>query len=256
MSSQAAEPATGLLTSEQQPHAAADALADSRRTRSRRWILLTAVVAVALGIAAVLIAVSSSGPSTARQSPAAIEQLFAGIPQHGALLGQPSAPVKVTEFADLQCPFCRDYTLSIFPRIVRRYVRTGKVSIRFDFMNRLGPQSDVAAKAGVSASDQNMLWNFIDVFYNDQGVERTGYVTSSFLAKIGDSIPGFDTSRMMRDRIRPAAAAAVREDQVRAVRDGAKGTPSFLIQRAGHPSILLLGDPAVESVLAKLVAAS
>ena len=49
--------------------------------------------------------------------------MLAGIPQSGIHLGSPSAPVRLVEFADLQCPFCREYTLQTLPQLVQDYVR-------------------------------------------------------------------------------------------------------------------------------------
>ena len=51
------------------------------------------------------------------------------------------------EFADLQCPFCRDYTLNALPAIVEEYVRPGKVKLVFAGMSFIGPDSETALRA-------------------------------------------------------------------------------------------------------------
>jgi hypothetical protein len=38
-----------------------------------------------------------------------------GIPQQGTQLGDPKSPLVLTEFADLQCPFCKQYTRNVRP---------------------------------------------------------------------------------------------------------------------------------------------
>ena len=44
---------------------------------------------------------------------------------------------------------------------------------RVEFMEQQG--------AALAAGRQDKLWNFIDVFYREQGPEFTGYVTDRFL---------------------------------------------------------------------------
>jgi hypothetical protein len=83
--------------------------------------------AYALGIAALfgafLIALSqlSAHPSTAAKAQstdgvvavAGTAELLAGIPQRGNVLGSPTAPVRLVEYADLQCPYCALYARDV-----------------------------------------------------------------------------------------------------------------------------------------------
>src|SRR3954451_13562354 len=74
------------------------------RRRRRLWQL---GAAAGLALVAVVVAVAVSSSSGAPKAPApAKSTLFAGIPEHDGVLGDPKAPVTVTEFLDLQCPIC------------------------------------------------------------------------------------------------------------------------------------------------------
>ena len=77
--------------------------------------------------------------------------MLAGIPQSGIYLGNPAAPVPLVEFADLQCPFCREYTLQTLPQLVQDYVRTGKVRMEFRNLSFLGKDSVTAGRAAAAA---------------------------------------------------------------------------------------------------------
>src|ERR1044072_319162 len=95
------------------------------KTRGSMGIRLAVLGVVA--VAAVVVAGGGSKPAT--QSPGGGDNsVLKGIPQSGISLGSPKAPVTIVEFADLQCPFCAEYQRNVFPPILKRYVRTRKVS--------------------------------------------------------------------------------------------------------------------------------
>ena len=206
--------------------------------RKKRMAQLGGLLAVVAVIVVVLIVVSSGGSSkkggsskgeaTGSQESA---QLLNGIPQSGDTLGNPKAPVTLIEFADLQCPFCRDYTQKTFPTIVAKYVRTGKVKMVFRNYAFIGPDSVTAARAVEAAGQQNKLWNFIDVFYNNQGEENTDYVTDKFLEKIGNGVEGLDVQKMLAAREDPKVDQAIAQAQQEAQNAGVNSTPTFLFQR-------------------------
>jgi protein-disulfide isomerase len=206
----------------------------ARSERVRRLGLLGGAVAVALIAVIVAIVVSSSGGSSEKTRKAAdTAALFSGIPQKGVVLGNPKAPVTLTEFADLQCPVCKAYTLDALPTLVRRYVRTGRVRMVFRNISILGEDSRRAANAAAAAGLQNHLWQYADRFYHDQGEENSGYVTDAFLTKVGSQVLGLDATRMMAQRDSSGAqqqlATATTDAQVR----GVNATPTFFLGRTG-----------------------
>ena len=89
----------------------------ARRTRLTQLGIVLAVVVV--GIVAVLIATGGGEKKGIPSSPTGqqgvtkeVSSLVAGIPQNGNILGSPTAPVTLQYFGDLECPVCRQFTLS------------------------------------------------------------------------------------------------------------------------------------------------
>jgi protein-disulfide isomerase len=204
--------------------------------RKRRLGLLAAAVLGAAIAVAVAIAVSSSGgQSKSAAKPSATTSLFAGIPQKGVVLGNPNAPLTLTEFADLQCPVCKAYTLDVLPTLVQRYVRTGKVRMVFRNISILGPDSHTAAQAAGAAALQNKLWQFADRFYHDQGQENSGYVTDAFIRQVAGQVQGLNTAQLMSARdsaaVQQQLGTATTEASVR----GVNATPTIFLGRTGTP---------------------
>jgi protein-disulfide isomerase len=203
--------------------------------------LVFAVVVGALLLAAVLVGVLTAGSDddgavdveTGAPLPGAAETsaLLADIPQNGIELGRPDAPVTLVEFADLQCPFCAQYSVDIFPTLVEEYVRPGRVKMVFRGLAFIGEDSEKALRAALAAGEQDRLWHVTDLLYRNQGGENSGWVTDEVLRALGPSFPGLNVDAMLAatdssavDREVAAAAEAAEAAEI-------GGTPSFLIGR-------------------------
>jgi protein-disulfide isomerase len=224
-----------------------EAAEKAKAQRKTRLLYLGGALVAAAVIVVVAIAISSGGSSKGGSSTGdaagskQAAELLNGIPQQGVTLGSPKAPVTLTEFADLQCPFCRDYTINTFPSIVAKYVKTGKVKMVFQNYAFIGPDSLTAARAAEAAGKQNKLWNFIEVFYNNQGQENTDYVTDQFLTKIANGA-AVDPKKMLVDRQDPKVDQAIALAQQAAQQAGVNSTPTFLLKKGAGPAQKLSAD--------------
>jgi protein-disulfide isomerase len=223
--------------------------------RRRRLRMLLAVLGAAAALVVIAIVVSGGSDDKAQNRPAAAQKasgaipgekesaaMLDGIPQKGIYLGNAAAPVRVVEFADLQCPFCREYSLEVLPRIVQDYVRSGKVRIEFRNLSFLGKDSVTAGRAASAAAQQNRLWNFVDVFYFNQGEENTGYVTPAFLDKIYKA-SGVDAAKAnayaaTKAADKPLAAADALADQL-----NVQSTPTIFVGKRGGALTPVQADP-------------
>jgi protein-disulfide isomerase len=209
------------------------------RTRRRLWVLGGAVAAAVVVVAAIVIA-TSGGSSTPKKQAGekvagqkATASLLAGVPQKGIVLGNPKAPVTFVEFADLQCPFCREYTTTVMPSLIRSYVATGKMKMEFRNVAFIGTDSVRAAQMAAAVGQQNKLWTYVDLFYANQQTENSGYVTDDFLRKIGTGVAGLDVSKAMANRSAATIQSELQQAQQLWQSNGFTGTPSFLLGRTG-----------------------
>jgi protein-disulfide isomerase len=222
-----------------------------------RNLLYLGVGSAAAVIALVLILVSVIGSSSAETTPsvpattttatggtapaespkapgaAATATLFRDIPQQLNQLGNRKAKVTMIEFADPQCPFCRQYELETLPTIVKEYVRTGKVKLVYFGIPIIGQNSEAGLRAVYAAGLQDKLWNFSHLLYKSQGAENSGWITDDLLRRIGDSIPGFDTQKMMADRVSPEVDAALTASAQQATSGRVDRTPTFFAGPTG-----------------------
>ncbi|MCW3064117.1 MAG: hypothetical protein JWN32_1289 [Solirubrobacterales bacterium] len=200
----------------------------------KRLIQLGGVAAAAVALVAVLIAVSASGGKHKTTTTAAgtATSMFAGIPEQGFSVGRASAPVTIDEFADLQCPYCREFSVGALPGLVQKEVRTGKLRIVFHPLAILGQDSVTAARMAGAAAQQNKLWPFVEAFYANQGQENSGYVTDAFLRKIAASA-GVDVSKAVSASSSSTVTSALQQAITAANTLHVTGTPTFFITKQG-----------------------
>ncbi len=231
----------------------AEEAAASAAAQRRRLIQLGGVLAVVVVVVAVILIVTGSGGSKkvvapkspqANQAVTTVTSLLAGIPQKANVLGNPNAPVTLQYFGDLECPICQQFTLGALPSIVEKYVRPGKLKIEYRALSTAtnGAESRGAEPQGIfkqqqiaalAAGKQNKAWDFIELFYHEQGEEDSGYVTEKYIQGLASQVPGLNLSQWTSDRGNSAFANQLTSDEQAASSNGFTGTPSFLIGKTG-----------------------
>jgi protein-disulfide isomerase len=211
----------------------------------RRRLSQVAIIATVTVAAVVVILVTTGGSSGGSHLPRpgstqaierAISTLLAGIPQSANALGQPTAPVTLQYFGDLECPYCREFTLDALPSIIRRWVRGGQLRIEYHSMETATREPKVFTNqqvAALAAGRQNKLWYFIETFYHEQGNENVDYVTEKYLHGIASQVQGLNLAVWTNDRHNPGLPSQLAADNQTVEHDNFRGTPSFLIGRTG-----------------------
>jgi protein-disulfide isomerase len=228
----------------------AQAQAAARRTR-----LMQLAGALAVVVAAVVVILLTTGggskggiPKTKTAQTAVtkeVSSLIGGIPQSGNTLGNPTAPVTLVYFGDLECPICQDFTLKSLPSIIPRWVKTGKLRIEYRSLSTATGKAESGGSepqgifntqqvAAYAAGKQDKAWNFIETFYHEQGEEDSGYVTEKYIQGIASQVPGLNLTQWTSDRDDASLAAQMATDAQAANNAGFSGTPSFLIGHTGE----------------------
>ncbi len=219
----------------------------------RRAARLYAVVAAAVVVVIAAVAVSSSGGAKPAP-PATTSSLLAGIPERGGVLGDPDAPLAVTEYVDLQCPVCARAAESTLPALIRDEVRAGRVKLAVRTLHFLGPDSERAARVAAGAERQGRLWAFLEAFYARQGIENSGYVTDDFLRDVSRAA-GVDAGAALAQADSAFASRRLEGANADAARLGVSGTPTLTVRRGDEPERLLAASPldaaAVQAELAR-----
>jgi protein-disulfide isomerase len=196
-------------------------------------IVLSLLVGAAVGVASALRGSSESSAPQPVAGSAAAWSLFDGIPQHGNVLGRPSAPVTLVEYADLQCPFCRDFGLHAEPPLIKRYVRTGRVKVVFRPLAFLGPDSARGRNAVIAAGRQNKLFDVVHLLYSNQGAENTGWLDQRLVEAAAHSVPSLEVARLIADAGSAAVAHRAQAFDAQATMDGVRSTPTILVGGTG-----------------------
>ncbi len=214
------------------------------RQRTRRLQILGGGIVAVIAVVVVVIIVAGGGSSkkavkltsqAARTNAAAVTKLLSGIPQSGSTLGNPKAPVTFTEFGDLQCPVCAEFaTNGTESSLISNEVRTGKVKLVYKSLETATEQSPNSSlwsvqQAGTYAAGvQGKAWDYIELFYREQGAEDSGYATTAFEQGIAKQVPGLNYAEWNKDRTSSAYAAQVIQEGNEAGSLGINATPGLI----------------------------
>ena len=151
---------------------------------------------------------SGSDSGAVVEGKAGVDALLNGIPQSGATLGKPDAPVTVIEYMDLLCPVCADFDTNGFNDIINNYVRPGKAKVQLEYypviyLNNSNPSDKVAVGAFEAAKKQSKLYQLTLLWYRNQGGEGDDYANDGYVDAIAQAadldLNAFNTARKQVD---------------------------------------------------------
>jgi len=226
--------------------------------RRQRLLQMAAGAAfLALAVVLVLIVVNSSGRGGDAKNIGGkpdVDRLLAGIPQQKMVLGDPKGPVTLIEFGDLQCPVCAGFAKEILPPIIENQVKNGEAQIDFRNLTIIGDESIPAGAAALAAGEQGRGWNYLELFYRNQGDERSGYVTDEFMEAVAKAAGVENLARWNQDRRQ--LIGEVEKTTAEAGKLGYDATPSFAVEGPGAKGLELLGTPESTGALEEAIAAA
>ena len=179
-----------------------------------------------------------------------VDGLLAGIPQSGNALGSPTAPVTLQYFGDLECPICRKFTLGALPSIIGRWVRHGKLRIEYLSLETATREPEVFKEqqvAALAAGSQDKMWNYLELFYHEQGTEDSDYVNEEYLRGLAQQVPGLKLAEWDKARSEPTFNEEVNRDAELADVDKMTGTPAFEIGHTGGATKRVESSPVGEA---------
>ncbi|TBR24232.1 MAG: DsbA family protein [Candidatus Nitrosotenuis sp.] len=144
------------------------------------------------------------------------------------ILGSDSAKVTIVEFGDYQCPQCDNWFRTVRPDIEKEYVGTGKANLYFVDLAFFGPDSKKAAQATYCAEDQGKYWEFHSMLYSNQKGINDGWANTDNLKSFATHL---NLDRNLFDSCLDSGKYQnrVEKNVLEAKRNGASGTPTFII---------------------------
>lgn len=190
---------------------------------------LTVATATVLVLAAAIVAafVLFGGSSTPSGSPADVDFRLDEQP----MIGDPDAPATIVAFEDFKCPVCQRFEETVYPRVVRDVIDTGRAKMYFINFQFLGPDSVTAGIAGECAyrQDEAAFWEYKTVIYRAQGPENETWATPSRLVELASFLGDLDTDALRTCIEERRYEEEVERDSELARQAGATGTPTIVV---------------------------
>jgi len=165
---------------------------------------------------------------------------LAKVTENDHILGNPDAKIKLVEFSDTECPYCKQFQTSLH-KIIDKYGKDGKVAwvYRHFPIDQLHPKSRKEAEATECAADQggnDAFWKYIDEVY--KRTESNNKLDPAELPKIA-SAQGLNVTAFNTCLSSGKFSAKVAEQIKDATASGGNGTPY---------SVLILKDKVSKEV--------
>jgi protein-disulfide isomerase len=148
----------------------------------------------------------------------------------GVSIGNPDAPVVLTEFGDFQCGPCAHFARSVMPPIVDEYVRSGRVRYVFhDFpISSIHRHAVAAARGARCAAEQGRFKSFHDILFKEQDRWSAAHDPTAAFTEYARRT-GIKPAAFAACLTGPRSAEAVERSAQLAARVGVQATPTVFV---------------------------
>jgi protein-disulfide isomerase len=103
----------------------------------------------------------------------------------------------------------------------------------------IGSDSVPAARAALAAGEQNRYWPYVQLLFENQGEENSGYATDEFLKSQAEVTPGLDVGEWSADLKGTSVTKQLQAAQAKAQTEGVKATPTLIFSGPGGQTKLV-----------------
>lgn len=149
----------------------------------------------------------------------------------GYTTGSDAAPIRVIEFSDFGCGYCRRFHLNVYPTLREEYVDAGHVQWKYiPFVLGIFPNGREAAVAGecVIRHGPDSFPGFRDRLFEDQGAWRDADDPTDVFVEVATS-QGVDPEPLRQCIREEAVMDRVQANNAAGRELGIRGTPSFMV---------------------------
>jgi protein-disulfide isomerase len=168
-------------------------------------------------------------------------------------LGNPSAPVKLIEFSDFECPFCKRFHPTI-RQAIEEYAKTGKIAVIYrhfplDELHSKARKEAQAAECANEIGGNNAFWAYADKIF--EITPSNDRLDLALLPQIAEGI-GLDRSKfeacLAGDMRGGKYATHIEANYQDAIASGGNGTPYTLVISAKGQIFPINGAQPYEAV--------
>ncbi len=167
----------------------------------------------------------------------------------GPWLGSKDAPLTMVEFTDYQCGYCRQFHVSTFPELKKKYIDTGKLRfVSRDLPLDFHSNAARAAEAARCAGDQQEFWQM-----RDRLITNADKLSAADLNRYAQGLK-LDSLQFRNCMDSGKYSKTVEKDVATAEGFGVTGTPSFLLgksTRDGVSGVIMVGAVPLNAFEAK-----
>jgi protein-disulfide isomerase len=151
------------------------------------------------------------------------------VSELGFDLGDPDAPVKIIEFSDYACGYCRKFHVETLPNLTADYIETGKVSWKYiPFELGMFQNGREGALAGQCAAQQDEFFAMSDMLFERQSEWKNSSDPNPTFVGFAEEL-GLDGEAYSTCLGSVTALAVIRGNTQVARGLGIRGTPTFFV---------------------------